>query len=699
MSTAGGLRDDDRTTAEAEPTTQVWIASRYAIEQTLSERRGHVCYLASDPRARTRVVLHRLAVEVVTPAAQMRLSHEASILSRTDSPWLAKFHQFFQDNNRWFWARSYVPGLTLLQRLAEGPLSVSEALQVAKGVTTGLVELHACGILHRNLKPSSVVLRDDLNATALVDYGFIAGLRDPAESPRNAALAARYLSPEQAGSLDYDVSEAADLYALGILLFECLAGRPPFHSDHVGAVLLQHMTSRVPDLRGLGLEAPRALDELIQRLLRKDPRDRYQSALAVLNDLVQIEQAWRDGEHEPDVVIGQSDQRCTVTEPAFVGRVTELAQLDHQLAQATVGCAALTVVECESGGGKTRLLDELAQRAARRGVRVLRGIGSSDVGQHPFQLLAGVVEEIIGELILDSSALEPITAALGEYQDALYAALPRLGSALGWRGGQQPLGPEAFGEARNVQAIARLIDALGQPDRPALLILDDCQWADEQTVKLISHWAERRAEETGVRRQVMLVVAYRSEEVDDQHRLRKLRPSLHLTLERLGGDDVRRLVESMAGHVPDQVIDVVERLAGGSPFMASAVLRGLVESGALEAAGAGWRVEPLAIADLQSSRHAASFLARRLELLPALVVELLTVGAVLGKEFDLDVAVQLAGHPETDAIATLDVARRRHLVWVRPDGGSAVFVHDKIRAALLERLSADERRHLHYRAR
>lgn len=697
MSTVGGLRDDDRTNVDADSLTQIWVASRYAIEQTLSERAGHDCFLASDPRSRERVVLHRLTGELVTPAAQMRLAHEATILSRTNSPWLSRFQEFFPDNGRWYWVRSYVSGVTLLQRLSERPLSVPETLKIARSVTTGLVELHACGILHRNLKPTSVVLHDDAGGAVLVDYGFVAGLRDPAESPRHAALAARYLSPEQAGSLDFDVSEAADLYALGILMFECLTGRPPFHSDQVGAVLLQHLTARVPDLRSMGLQAPRALDELIQRLLRKDPRDRYQSALAVLSDLEQIETAWHRGEAEPEVVIGQSDQRCTVTEPAFVGRTTELTQLDHQMAQAAVGCAAVAVVECESGGGKTRLLDELAQRAARRGVRVLRGLGSSDVGQHPFQLLTGVVEEIISELILDSTSLEAIAEALGEYQDALCSALPRLASALGWQA-SHTLGPEAFGEARNIQAITRLLDALGQPERPALVILDDCQWADEQAVKLISHWAQRRLDESGVKRHVMLVVAFRTEEVEERHALRSLQPTLHLTLERLGSDDIRHLVESMAGQVPEQVVEVVDRLAGGSPFMASAVLRGLVESGALESDGAGWRVEPLAMADLQSSRHAASFLARRLELLPRHVVELLSVGAVLGKEFDLELGVHLAGHPALEAIATLDIARRRHLVWVRPDGGSAVFVHDKIRAALLERLSAEERRHLHYRA-
>ena len=131
-----------------------------------------------------------------------------------------------------------------------------------------------------------------------------------------------------------------------------------------------------------------------------------------------------------------------------------------------------------------------------------------------------------------------------------------------------------------------------------------------------------------------------------------LQPVAHLKLPAFQHADVRKLVESMAGPLPNDAVDVVERLAEGSPFMASAALRGLVESGALvPAAGrGGWRVEPLALADAQSSRHAAAFLARRIELLPEATVQLLSVGAVLGKEFDLFTAAKLARQSSAQAI-------------------------------------------------
>jgi two-component system sensor kinase len=132
--------------------------------------------------------------------------------------------------------------------------------------------------------------------------------------------------------------------------------------------------------------------------------------------------------------------------------------------------------------------------------------------------------------------------------------------------------------------------------------------------------------------------------------------------------------------------------------MASAVLRGLVETGRLVREQAGWRGVSLDLEEMQSSSRAADLLTRRLELLPDETLLLLGTGAILGKEFDLDMAAALAGIDAARIVSLLDVARRRQLVWLRSDGARCVFVHDKVREALLERLPPSESQTLHARA-
>ena len=387
------------------------------------------------------------------------------------------------------------------------------------------------------------------------------------------------------------------------MLFECLAGRPPFQGQCVGEVLRQHMTVQPPELRRLGLPVPRVLDEVIQRLLRKDPRDRYQTAAAVVADLTVIAEALQHGESEPALVVGLHDRRQTLTEPAFVGRGQELAALNAQLKRTQAGQGGVVLLEAESGGGKSRLLAEFAQRGVQQDAWVLRGQGLDQAAQRPFQLLTGVAEGILATARLESGIGESIRAGLGDHLSAVCSALPELAALFG-SSATGRLGPETFVEARSVQALAALLDALGTTGRPVSVLLDDCQWADQLTLKVLSNW-QRRTATAG--RPILLVAAFRSEEVPANHSLRKLRSVAHLTLPAFQAAHVRKLVESMAGPLPDEAMNVIERLAEGSPFMASAALRGLVESGALVAMPTGWRVESLAMADVQSSRHAAAF--------------------------------------------------------------------------------------------
>ena len=434
------------------------------------------------------------------------------------------------------------------------------------------------GVLHRDVKPANVIVEEGipLHKATLIDFGLARSANLDASIRDQWAGTAQYLSPEGAGLLDHDVTECSDLYSVGIVLYECLLGRPPFAGKSVGEVLRQHMTVQPLELRHLGLAVPRVLDEVIQRLLRKDPRDRYQSAEAVVADLSVIAKALQHGESEPALVVGLHDRRHTLTEPAFVGRGQELAVLQAQLRRTQEGHSGMVLVEAESGGGKTRLLAEFALRGTQQGAWILRGQGLDQAAQRPFQLLTGVAAGLLATAQLEPGVAEVIRSALGDHLDAACAALPELAGLFGASALGQ-LGPETFGETRSVQALAALLDALGATGRPALVLLDDTQWADQLTLKVLTNW-QRQA--NALEHLVLVVAAFRSEEVAASHPLRTLKPAAHLTLATFQAENVRKLVESMAGPLPDEAVNVIERLAEGSPFMAAAALRGLVESGA-----------------------------------------------------------------------------------------------------------------------
>jgi len=680
------------------PAGATLVAKRYQIVRILESGRASESVLANDLVTGEKVVVTLLRLSGDSPDELLRLEHQIEVLRGLKRPWFAPVLATNRETDRFIVVRAHLPGVTLRERVRRCSLDVREMLVVGRLLFSALNDLHAHGILHGDLRPTCVVVNEGtpLTSAVLTGLAWDSGVSVNKWTGEQSLEAALYQSPERAGALDCEVGVTSDFYSAGIVLFECLAGYPPFRGDTVGQVLIRQMTSRVPELRSMGLDVPRALDEVLQRLLRKDPQDRYQTAEAVLVDLESIEKSLRGEVSESALVVGLHDRRQTLTEPALVGRRRETAQFDGQMRQVLEGKPAMVFLETQSGGGKTRLLGELSVRCVQAGMRVLRGQGSQQVGTRPFQHLLGIVEDLVDAALTDPSIANALQSQLGEHLDAVCAALPELATAFGWHT-SSTLGPEAFGETRSIQALSAFLDALGAAEKPVLIALDDYQWADEMTTKLLSHWQWLQNSGRSQRCRVLLVVAFRSEEVLAHHPLRRIQPSLHLQLSSLAAEEVQSLLESMAGPLPKEAVDLIVRLSEGSPFMASALLRGMVESGVLQFQSDRWQLEPGALADLHSSDQAARFLSRRIELLPHETIDLLTVGAVLGKEFNLPLAAELVGFSPPQAAAVLEEATHRHLVWLRTEGTECAFVHDKIRDSLLARISPDLRRELHSR--
>jgi two-component system sensor kinase len=679
--------------APAKTAAERVIGGKYRVLRVLKhDRSGEHC-LARDEETGSDVVVRLMKFSTMSAGMRLRLEHEAEVLRELGTPWIAGVLQVGEEGEHLFVARRFVPGITLRERLAQGPLSAQDTMVLGRCLFAALQAAHERGILHYGIRPSNIIVDESgpVSTAVLGDFGLGSQASVDERSAEESVESASYLSPESAGALDHEVDETSDLYSAGIVLFECLSGHPPFRGDKTGVILYQHMTASVPELRSMGVDLPRALDDLIQRLLRKDPRDRYQTAQAVLMDLESILTC---GTGQSAFVVGSHDRRPTLTEPALVGREAELGQVEEQISQVLAGQPSLVYLEAESGGGKTRLLSEIALRGVKAGMWVLRGQGTDQVGQKPLQVLNGIIEQAATTARGDPAFAEALQNRLGEGIDAVAAALPELARSLGWKP-VNLVGSEAFAENRTIQAIGSFLYALGTAERPVLIILDDCQWADELTCKLI-RW--RPPQLPAGAAHVMTVAAFRSEEVGEGHLLRGIEPTVGIRLAAFAAEETRQLLESMAGKLPEVAVSLITQIAEGNPFMASAVLRGLVESGALIADADGWRVEPLAMADLSSSNRAASFLARRLDLLPSETIRLLSTAAILGKEFDLDSATKLSGQSPSETIAAIEEARQRHLVWTRADGARCVFVHDKIRSALLDRLTFGQRRGLHQEA-
>lgn len=673
------------------------VQKRFFLKEFVSQRQGANIYLADDLETNDTAVVKIIPASIFSPSALMRLEYEAAIVQRMESQWFTQLLGAGDDNSDFFIAWKQTTGVPLAERLEQGPLSLSESLIVGRSLLSALRDLHAKKVLHRSIRPVNLILNslESFDQVTLSDFGMSLAIEPETPLKLQPLEVALYSSPEQAGSIDYDITSASDLYSAGVVLFHCITGKTPFSGTNVGSVLFEHMTEPVPEIRASGVNVPRALEDLIERLLKKDPRDRYQTAAAALADFETIATLIEQGDDDPSIALGGLDRRETLTEPAFVARANQMATLKEAMEKAASGNRVVTLLEGESGSGKSRLLAESLRQAAREGYWVLRGLGTSDVSHRPFRLLDGVVDGLLSAVRTAPELADRLKEYLGDRCSAVVAALPALKEVLHTESSEL-LAPEETGETRTVEALVTFLDAIGKLDRPTLILLDDCQWADELTVKLLLRFAANSDAENNTTPKILMVLAYRSDEVLEDHPLRTIQPYSHIKLPPLEPEDVRQLVESMAGTLPDEAIESIVRLSAGSPFMASAVLRGLVECQALFSSDDGWEIDSAAMADASSSSQAGTFLARRLELLPEDTIHFLSIGAILGKQFELQTAQSLSKLTAAQAIKALDEVRLRQLVWIRPDGAECVFFHDKIRSALLERLPEEKLRENHH---
>ncbi|MDQ3640605.1 MAG: serine/threonine protein kinase, partial [Actinomycetota bacterium] len=221
------------------------VLGRFRCERLLKSGRGVDTYFATELDGGAHLVLKRVVAGDVDDAVRIRLEHEAQVLRRLRGHSFHSSITVAHDAEFVYLVTPYVTGVTLEQRLAEGPLSVVSTIRVGIELLNALQAAHDNGVLHRDVKPANVIVdtQEPVDEAVLIDFGFARSSSLDLSLQNEPVGTARYLAPEAAGLMACEVDERSDLYSVGVLLFECLAGRPPFEAAEVGAVLRQHLNT------------------------------------------------------------------------------------------------------------------------------------------------------------------------------------------------------------------------------------------------------------------------------------------------------------------------------------------------------------------------------------------------------------------------------------------------------------------------
>jgi tetratricopeptide (TPR) repeat protein len=667
---------------------------RYRVLDQIGEGGMGRVFVASDDTLRRKVALKTLKRR--DRSSRQRFLREARAAARISHPNVCPIFEVGEEGGWPFLAMELLPGETLSARLRRERLSPAEAMDVAEDLLAALAALHDAGVVHRDLKPSNIFLTP--HGAKLLDFGLARELpRDVARALATATDLTRpglivgtpgYMAPEQI--LGRPADARADLFAAGAVLYEALAGQPPFPGENAVQALSRTLYEAPLPLSGAPVLA--ALDAPVQQALAKKPAERYGSARDMADAL---RSAARAAEPAPPALARE----------AFVGREAELAWLHERLAAAVAGAGSVVFVTGERGVGKTALVGEFLRRVR--------------VGASPATLVAGRCREAAGP----GEAFQPFYDALGrllasrgrdQASELLRTYAPTICV-------QMPAGvvPDPDGSLHRQAAGAtkeRFIREAGDFMKaagrgfPIVLLLEDLQWADTASVDMLHHLGCRLA-----RQRMLIVGTFRQADVDaGSPPVKRCAVDLlargaarELSVGALTPEDLQAYLDRRfpSHRLPDGLSRALYARTEGLALFVRSLVDILVERGDVVRGAEGWTLaRPVEHLNLETTKGLQDMVRQQLEGLAGEEREILDVASVAGREFLSPVIAHLVARDERRVEEDLRrLCRVRRLILevgeeALPDGTLATryrFAHGLYGSVLREDLVASRRLELH----
>jgi diguanylate cyclase (GGDEF)-like protein len=618
--------------------------------------------------------------------ARLTFRREAAILAAIRHPCLGKVYEVGDDGRISYLAMDLIAGRTLALAVEEeGTLPESRVLSVAADVASALDAAHRVGLVHRDVGPRNIVLRSDGRAV-LIDFGLATqtGTRQPEDVVIGTVI---YSAPEQTGMVRRPVDRRSDLYSLGAVLFECVTGRPPFQAVDVGEVVRMHAVTPPVDVRSIEPGVSVQLSRIIARLLAKDPDDRYQEASSLLSDI----EALRRGTLAEDAVLGQAIADQSARMITLVGRELELAGIAEIVKEArSTGAGSTVLIESDPGGGKTRLVDELAHIARGEGMTVLVAHLGID---HPGPL--GPLAQAFGRYFADLETRHPATLARLRSEigldrpgaaDSLAGLSRELDSFLSTDEEQaaENRAGTGFHEFAVIEMAHLLMAVAAASTDGTLLVLDNAHLADDATHRVLSYLAPE------LERLRLVVVLTARNGPSEAHALARLRTDMgeavgrRIELSPLSDDQIEAILKWQLGGdaLDSSLANEITIRANGNPAAAVEYLRSALEAGVLRPCFGTFSVDAEALASLDLPTDVRGLALRRLDNLHPATRWLLTEAAVIGSSFYADLLAKITKWPVGDVHVALGEAASARVV--ESQGSERfVFLHEGVRDTLL----------------
>ena len=701
---------------------QVYSGSQTLVYRAVTEK----VELGDRPRS---VVIKFLHQDYPNFKDLLQFRNQYAIAKNLDIPGIVHPYSLEAYGNSYALVMEDFGGVSLQDYAHHQALSVTEVLEIALQIANILHDLHHHRVIHKDIKPANILIHPESKQIKLIDFSIASLLPKETQeikNPNGLEGTLAYLAPEQTGRMNRGIDYRADFYALGVTLFELLTGQLPFPSHDPMELVHCHIAKKPPSLIEFNL--PSAIASIVMKLMAKNAEDRYQNALGLKYDLQICLKQWQEtGSIEP-FEIGTRDlcDRFLIPEKLY-GREAEVQTLLKAFDRVANGTSELMLVAGFSGIGKTAVVNEVHKPIVRQRGYFIKGKFDQFNRNIPFSAFVQAFRDLMGQLLSESDRQlqtwkTQILEALGENAQVMIDVIPELERIIG----VQPPAIELSGTAAQNRfnlLFQKFIQVFTTIEHPLVMFLDDLQWADLASLKLMPLLIGESS--AGY---LLVIGAYRDNEVFAAHPLMLTLEEVAkagaivntITLKPLSESSLNQLVADTLTCDPalaQPLTELVYQKTQGNPFFATQFLKAIHQNGwiTFEVEIGHWQCNLTQVREAALTNDVVEFMAQQLQKLPTTTQEVLKLAACIGNQFDLTTLAIVLEKAETETATALWKALQEGLVLPESeiykfyvgtehtftqDNSQIVsyrFLHDRVQQAAYFLIPEEDKKFTHHR--
>ncbi|MDP5016106.1 MAG: serine/threonine-protein kinase PknK, partial [Dolichospermum sp.] len=623
----------------------------YKITELIYASEKTTVYRGEQERTQTPMIIKVLNSHYPRLQDLIAFKNQFAISQQIDHPNIIKCYGLEKYGHSYALLLEDFSGISLSEYTNSQRLGLSSFLLMAIEITKALEFLYEKKIIHKDIKPKNILINPQTQEIKLIDFSISSLLpKETADikSPNVLAGTLTYMSPEQTGRMNRGIDYRTDFYSLGVTFYELLTGQLPFKSQNHLELVYCHLAKEPINPKQINSQIPQILADIIIKLMAKNPDERYQTARGIRNDLEICQQMLLTQGEICNFELAKRDicDRFLIPEKLY-GREQEIITLLKAFENVSNGSKELMLVVGFSGIGKTAVVNEVHQPIVRKKGYFISGKYDQFQRNIPFSALVQAFRSLMKQLLTENTMqLEKwkvkILSALGEQAQVIIDVIPELENIIG----QQLAVPELTGNASENRfnlLFGKFIQLFATSEHPLVIFLDDLQWADIASLKLIKLLMSGKDT-----KYLLLIGAYRDNEVKLEHPLITTLDDIRqkhiivnqITLQPLDQSHIKLLIADTLfcpeSHSQD-LIKLLLQTTQGNPFFTNQLLKSLHEDGLItfNFTMNYWQCDINAAQALYRNDDIVNFLRIQLQKLPKNTQNILTIAACIGNQFDL----------------------------------------------------------------